>query len=434
MPQTRNLKRTDYKALHEGRYQDCLSKSVTRRLKRSKQVPVDPDVDIPKMADLNGGSPAKAVENVTPSKQQLGADEHDTDSPDQNKDGASDVAADLTPEEVSRQLKAAQDRNTQLRKEKELAESREQLAQLLAENKALQSEIDRRPKQQNGGGAVPKTSIPQKSASTIPEVPIPEVDIRTVRQAPGVHARVKDTFKALGLDESDLSDEEIKAHISARGKRQGRGRKNILRKACYDLSDSDNDQNPCLWAHEFLGPKYNNFGSASIKFKQLDSRTFIAGELNIIRSKEISEVERKGRMNLLCDMIYNMGHYEWEAILRLYAAILSEIDAGNLNWKSDFSRLEQQVLMPFTIRKAKFEKKGDKGKYNSNKPFAGYEDKLLYCNDFQSGNCSHEGNSHSSMFFGKSATVHHVCATCLKKTNKKQYHPDSSPSCPFKKD
>ncbi len=232
----------------------------------------------------------------------------------------------------------------------------------------------------------------------------------------------------LGLEDSDNAD--MIQRIESRGKKGAR-----LRGYGRESHFGPPDKELCVqWPHKHLGPKYTNFNSSVIKFKNLDSRLFIAGEINIIRSGLITTEEREARLSLLSDTLYNMGHYEWPAILKLHEAILSEIENGTLSWSSDFSRLEQQMLMPFSLRNKKFDKKSDKQYNSSGKPRNDkqyfYEDKILYCKDYQQGRCSHTDDSHSAMFYGKQATVHHICASCLKKNNVKQRHPESSTACP----
>ncbi len=108
-----------------------------------------------------------------------------------------------------------------------------------------------------------------------------------------------------------------------------------------------------FWPNEPLGPKYANYSTSPIKYKHLDSRLFIAAQLNVIYSKKICEDERICRLNMLCDTVFNMEFYEWPAILKLHAAILTEIESDSKTWNSDFSRQEQQMLMPFPLQKEK---------------------------------------------------------------------------------
>ncbi len=77
--------------------------------------------------------------------------------------------------------------------------------------------------------------------------------------------------------------------------------------------------------------------TSPVKYKHLDSRLFIAGELNVINSKKICEDERICRLSMLHDTVFNMGFYEWPEILKLHAAILTEIESGSKTWNSYFS-------------------------------------------------------------------------------------------------
>ena len=48
-------------------------------------------------------------------------------------------------------------------------------------------------------------------------------------------------------------------------------------------SESDSDtESKVQWPNDNLGPRYNNFGKAEVKFRQLDLRLLVAGELNIV--------------------------------------------------------------------------------------------------------------------------------------------------------
>ncbi len=86
------------------------------------------------------------------------------------------------------------------------------------------------------------------------------------------------------------------------------------------------DEQDILWSQNFLGPKFTNFTTKSIKYMSLDTHLFIAGVLNNIRSNQIDPNDQRYRFDHLCDTLFNIGHYEWPAILKLHAAILTEIN------------------------------------------------------------------------------------------------------------
>ncbi len=48
----------------------------------------------------------------------------------------------------------------------------------------------------------------------------------------------------------------------------------------------------------------------------------------MITSREITEVEKDCRLNLMKEILYDAGLYEWQAVKRFYTAVLSEIKMG----------------------------------------------------------------------------------------------------------
>ena len=77
------------------------------------------------------------------------------------------------------------------------------------------------------------------------------------------------------------------------------------------------------WPNEHLGARYNNYGKSDIKYKQLDLRLLVAGELNILMDESMSESERLARIELLGDDVFNAAHYQWQAVLKFHAAVLA---------------------------------------------------------------------------------------------------------------
>ena len=86
------------------------------------------------------------------------------------------------------------------------------------------------------------------------------------------------------------------------------------------------------WPNEHLGARYNNYGKSDTKFKQLDFRLLVAGEINVIMDESTGEKERLARMQLLSDVVFSSAHYQWSAILRFHAAVLAEIESSRMQW------------------------------------------------------------------------------------------------------
>ena len=189
------------------------------------------------------------------------------------------------------------------------------------------------------------------------------------------------------------------------------------------------------WPHEHLGAKYNNYGKADTKYKQLDLRLLVAGELNIMMDGGMSLGNSFYRMQLLSDVVFSAVHYQWSAVLKFHAAVLTEIQEGRMRWGESYSRLEQQMLMPYPQSKAKAlpEKKVYDGK--SRDAQRGYRSEGLrtavFCADYQRNTCRYS-ESHQGQFFGQTTTLYHICGVCLKKDEKKENHPSSAPECPHR--
>ena len=187
---------------------------------------------------------------------------------------------------------------------------------------------------------------------------------------------------------------------------------------------------PQLWPHNEVE---NEFALSSLKFKDLTLRLFVLGELEIITSGNVSEIEQSSRLLLLKTMLYYAGNYSWASILDLYAAILQKIELGKANWGDSFDRLEHMILTmhPNSVLSKSGKKRGVGSSQNVND-----SDRVLFCAPYQKGNCN-LSQSHTTAWKGdpnNQVTVNHIiCAKCLLNTGKKAYHPDTSPDCPQRK-
>ena len=221
----------------------------------------------------------------------------------------------------------------------------------------------------------------------------------------------------------------------------------MINKDCCSAcgSGAESETNNVKWPNQHLGPRYNNYGKSDTKFRQLDLRTLVAGELNICCGRDVSESERSARLKMLGDIVFNSAYYQWPAILKLHAAVLAEIESGNMRWGDDYSKLEQQMIMPFPVNRNKRNGNGDKGGLSSVTSSSGSngngnrraqreetshnEERVVYCGDYQHRNCNNTGN-HSGQFYGQNAQLQHICAVCWKRDRVKAVHPAVSTDCP----
>ncbi len=59
------------------------------------------------------------------------------------------------------------------------------------------------------------------------------------------------------------------------------------------------------------------------EFDDLDFKFLVAGELKVLSTDEISYHGLKDKIELLNDVLFNAGFYDWSAIKRSYSLVLS---------------------------------------------------------------------------------------------------------------
>lgn len=220
-------------------------------------------------------------------------------------------------------------------------------------------------------------------------------------------------------------------HLSQIQKSLKRRKRKIKRKKSgIRAKASDTVRFPQKYPQAYL--KYE-FISSNISFEKLDMNLFIAGELEIIGSSKIKEVERSGRINLLKKIMYLSTSYDFKTLKSYYAACLNEIELGLKTWKDDFQQIESAILSKHIPKQGnQFSKKYSiKSKEDSeNKKASG--EKLWFCALYNRNKCQQKA-SHTERKFGKFHYAHHICATCWQKDEKKLEHPECSTACPYAK-
>ena len=139
-----------------------------------------------------------------------------------------------------------------------------------------------------------------------------------------------------------------------------------------------------------------------MSFEDLEFNLFVAGELEIISGKKISDKEKKGRIKLLKKISYFYELYEWKSIKTLYAHIIRQIENGLANWTHDFS----QVETPLHIKYVKIEQRGKQSEQQQ------LQKKMKTCFiALQRKKCS-QSNSYYGKIKGIDRYLQHICATC----------------------
>ena len=328
--------------------------------------------------------------------------------------GNSDGLEEMGDEELEIELEKARKEGEWLKKQKIREEKISLIRNMRSTNVSQKAEAGRQ-----------KVRSQQPSKSTGKSYSDKQFNIQSLRQDKVLSSQVLDTLQALGInqasqDAEEEEEEDFEGHLHQRFKSRGK-------QSGIFAENNDNVVNQVLWPQERLGPQYISLHSGKIQYKNLDFTLFCAGEMEILTSNEISENEKNARSQLFKDIIYNSLHYEWQAVLRLHAAILTEVENGMRCWGDETARLEQKILMPFAKKTVSSVKtgKGDKPTFFKRPD----EEKVWFCSAYNRNNCSYR-EPHLTKFNDKTYVVQHICATCYQKDKRKQFHREKSADCP----
>jgi hypothetical protein len=183
---------------------------------------------------------------------------------------------------------------------------------------------------------------------------------------------------------------------------------------------------PQDWPHIALKPDRSG---AAQGFYDLDTKSFVTGELELITRHHISEAEHDGRLSLLKRVMSLSRVYDWSAILKLYAEVMSEIELGLLTWSSNFEPTLTWALNQYGQAKVHAKSQSAKGSGGGK---SSYKARPNFCKDFQTNSCSFSDEKHWGFVKGERVQVEHICATCLFKRKTTAAHSENSLECPCK--
>ena len=258
-----------------------------------------------------------------------------------------------------------------------------------------------------------KSSVLESPADTekLTEFDEEQLTIDDLRKNPELQKQVQKQLNKIGLkcvsfeecssssdyESSDSSSSSDSESTKKKKKHKKRKRSGISAKA------SDKVRDPQRWPQAYLQYEFVN---KEVKFDQLDIKLFLAGEISIISSDDLSESERQGRLSLLKKIIYYSGTYEFKGLKALYAAWLREIELGKKSWSDDPQQIEGAILSKYLLRGKGY----SSFKENSSKSDAA-EDRTWFCSEYQRNKCKHK-SSHLRVHNGKQKLANHICATC----------------------
>ena len=224
-------------------------------------------------------------------------------------------------------------------------------------------------------------------------------------------------------DSSSSSESDSDSDSASSSTENCKSKKSKAKKSGIVSKPTDKVKNPQSFPHNYLQFEYVN---KDLKFKQLNFKQLVAGELEIISHFCKNEAENEGRLKLLQKISYYASVYQWSSILDFYAAWLRQIEIGKKSWKDDPQVLESAILsgnfLPSDFRvSSKTSVKSQNSKPN-----------IWFCYKFQRNKCEEKMSPHSATIRGAVKTVHHICATCLQKDGTQKDHPECSDKCPNK--
>ena len=196
---------------------------------------------------------------------------------------------------------------------------------------------------------------------------------------------------------------------------------------------------PVKYPHEKLDPTFFK----KRVFDKLSFPMLVAGEMELILLKEVTQEEKIARVAMMRTLAYHKSYLEDEDLRTGYAAILKKVEQDTREWDLSlaeelhrFYELRGQALLREQIQKKEAGSTADsQSNYNYGKTDNNNEEnetsnetKIIYCMEFNKGTCNME-KAHTGKWKGKKCTKWHVCKTCIK-FQELNNHPEGDPSCP----
>ena len=185
---------------------------------------------------------------------------------------------------------------------------------------------------------------------------------------------------------------------------------------------------PQDWPHIAL--QCDKIGGA-YTFQELDTKMFVAGELELISREFSPQEERDGRIRLLKQLMYLSKVFDWYVILKFYTLVVSNIEQDNLRWSSDFEpTISLAISRQGSTKSGQSSKSASKG-VSTKKGFT-YKGRPTFCKEYQNNTCPFTDDKHWGVVNGERQQVEHICAVCLFRRKEALPHSEASQECPCK--
>ena len=280
------------------------------------------------------------------------------------------------------------------------------------------------PQNNNTACANLKQNVLQESYRINAAHSIPRCDSESDGQHVQRH-NVRENRTPTGREGSSDSFARSESSVRSRNKPPKRGKNH---QSGMLARSTDTVRYPQDWPHIAL--KSDRIGGA-YSFHDLDAKSFMTGELELVTRSFISETEHDGRLQLLKQLMHLSRVYEWATILKLYTEVLSDIEIGLLTWASNFEPTLTWALNKYGPGPSKASGKTPAQK-GSGGAKSSYKARPNFCKDFQSNSCSFSDEKHWGNVRGERVQVEHICASCLIKRKVTAPHSENSSDCPCK--
>ena len=227
------------------------------------------------------------------------------------------------------------------------------------------------------------------------------------------------------LGESSSSSSDSTSSDSSHKKRR---RKRKLKSGMF-AKYSSKIVKPQKWPHNHLDPHFIN---PLPKFADISWDQLVAGELAVILSCSKHQ-QVLGRLKLLKQLAYwKIRTGDFPKVRQLYMGVLNAIEQGESSWSSNFQLLEMMIMGDAT--KTIPRKTGEKSQSQPTASQSGKDkDRVFFCKKYQVGECEEtlKDHAHRGWLGNSTRLLHHVCAACLLKKRRKEFHREKSDECPL---
>ena len=181
------------------------------------------------------------------------------------------------------------------------------------------------------------------------------------------------------------------------------------------------------WPHTFLALHFVTKGK---EYEEFSLAEFCAGYAAILENCRGSKLVH--RLAHFKELMYLSTKYQWRCVMNYHAAVLLEIERRHQKWGDSFHMLQNTTLAGGILTSQQFRGSatssgGSKRQFNSN---GGSSEGNIFCQDYQTGSCSHNGD-HQGDYKGETRQLKHICARCWLFNRKMAAHPRKSEVCPF---